>query len=59
MWRSRSGTCSWARPARSAVNIPGLTPEVMERLKPHLQLAETLGQLLSPARRWFRSVSWR
>lgn len=34
-------------PARSAVNIPGLTPEVMERLKPHLQLAETLGLLLS------------
>jgi D-3-phosphoglycerate dehydrogenase len=34
-------------PARSAVNIPGLTPEVMEQLKPHLQLAETLGQLLS------------
>ena len=34
-------------PARSAVNIPGLTPEVMERLKPHLQLAETLGHLLS------------
>jgi D-3-phosphoglycerate dehydrogenase / 2-oxoglutarate reductase len=34
-------------PARSAVNIPGLTPEVMERLRPHLQLAETLGLLLS------------
>ena len=34
-------------PARSAVNIPGLTPEVMEKLKPHLQLAETLGLLLS------------
>ena len=34
-------------PARSAVNIPGLTPEVMERLKPHLQLAETLGLLVS------------
>lgn len=34
-------------PARSAVNIPGLTPEVMELLKPHLQLAETLGLLLS------------
>jgi D-3-phosphoglycerate dehydrogenase len=33
-------------PARSAVNIPGLTPDVMERLKPHLQLAETLGKLL-------------
>ena len=34
-------------PARSAVNIPGLNAEVMERLKPHLQLAEILGQLLS------------
>ena len=34
-------------PARSAVNIPGLTPDVMERLKPHLQLAETLGLLIS------------
>ena len=34
-------------PARSAVNIPGLNAEVMEQLKPHLQLAETLGQLLS------------
>lgn len=35
------------QPARSAVNIPGLNAEVMERLKPHLQLAETLGQLVS------------
>ncbi|MEB3304828.1 MAG: phosphoglycerate dehydrogenase [Cyanobacteriota bacterium] len=34
-------------PARSAVNIPGLTPELLNQLKPHLQLAETLGQLLS------------
>ena len=34
-------------PARSAVNIPGLNAEVMEQLKPHLQLAEILGQLLS------------
>jgi D-3-phosphoglycerate dehydrogenase len=34
-------------PARSAVNIPGLTPDVLEQLKPHLQLAETLGQLIS------------
>ena len=33
-------------PARSAVNIPGLTPELLNQLKPHLQLAETLGQLL-------------
>jgi D-3-phosphoglycerate dehydrogenase len=34
-------------PARSAVNIPGLSSEVMEQLKPHLQLAETLAQLVS------------
>jgi D-3-phosphoglycerate dehydrogenase len=34
-------------PARSAVNIPGLTPELLNQLKPHLLLAETLGQLLS------------
>ena len=34
-------------PARSAVNIPGLNPEIMEKLKPHLQLAETLGLLSS------------
>ena len=34
-------------PARSAVNIPGLSAEIMERLKPHLQLAETLGLLIS------------
>ena len=33
-------------PARSAVNIPGLTPSVMEKLRPHLQLAETLGKLV-------------
>tara|TARA_B100000700_G_scaffold330992_1_gene460602 strand:+ start:1445 stop:3031 length:1587 start_codon:yes stop_codon:yes gene_type:complete len=33
------------QPARSAVNIPGLSSEIMERLKPHLQLAETLGFL--------------
>ena len=33
-------------PARSAVNIPGLTHEVIERLRPHLQLAETLGSLV-------------
>ncbi|WP_320663983.1 phosphoglycerate dehydrogenase [Prochlorococcus sp. MIT 1223] len=30
-------------PARSAVNIPGLSAEIMDSLKPHLQLAETLG----------------
>ena len=33
-------------PARSAVNIPGLTPDVMEKLRPYLQLAETLGTLV-------------
>ncbi|MCS6815130.1 MAG: phosphoglycerate dehydrogenase [Cyanobacteria bacterium] len=33
-------------PARSAVNIPGLSPEVMQRLRPYLQLAETLGNML-------------
>ncbi len=34
-------------PARSAVNIPGLSAEIMDRLKPHLQLSETLGLLVS------------
>ncbi|GAB4381061.1 MAG: phosphoglycerate dehydrogenase [Elainellaceae cyanobacterium] len=34
-------------PARSAVNIPGLRPDVMEKLRPYLQLAETLGDLVS------------
>jgi D-3-phosphoglycerate dehydrogenase len=33
-------------PARSAVNIPGLNPEVMEKLRPYLKLAETLGKLV-------------
>lgn len=33
-------------PARSAVNIPGLRPEVLEKLRPYLQLAETLGNLV-------------
>ncbi len=33
-------------PARSAVNIPGLTPDVMEKLRPYLQLSETLGTLV-------------
>lgn len=33
-------------PARSAVNIPGLRAEVMERLRPYLQLSETLGNLV-------------
>jgi D-3-phosphoglycerate dehydrogenase len=32
-------------PARSAVNIPGLTPDVMEKMRPYLRLAETLGNL--------------
>ncbi|HEY9663290.1 MAG TPA: phosphoglycerate dehydrogenase, partial [Allocoleopsis sp.] len=34
-------------PARSAVNIPGLRPDVMEKMRPYLQLAETLGDLVS------------
>ncbi|MBD2104851.1 phosphoglycerate dehydrogenase [Leptolyngbya sp. FACHB-261] len=34
-------------PARSAVNIPGLRPDVLQQLKPYLQLAETLGNLVS------------
>ncbi len=33
-------------PARSAVNIPGLTPDVMEKMRPYLKLAETLGTLV-------------
>ena len=33
--------------ARTAVNIPGLGPDIMDSLKPHLQLAETLGLLIS------------
>lgn len=33
-------------PARSAVNIPGLRPDLLEQLKPYLQLAETLGNLV-------------
>ena len=33
-------------PARSAVNIPGLSPDVMEKLRPYLRLAETLGNLV-------------
>ncbi len=32
-------------PARSAVNISGLYPDTMEKLRPYLQLAETLGNL--------------
>ncbi len=33
-------------PARSAVNIPGLNPNVIAQLKPYLELAETLGNLV-------------
>ncbi|NJN13693.1 MAG: phosphoglycerate dehydrogenase, partial [Richelia sp. RM1_1_1] len=33
-------------PARSAVNIPGLNPNVLEELKPYMELAETLGNLV-------------
>ncbi|MBD2772197.1 phosphoglycerate dehydrogenase [Iningainema tapete] len=33
-------------PARSAVNIPGLNPDVLQELKPYMQLAETLGKLV-------------
>lgn len=33
-------------PARSAVNIPGLRPELFEKLKPGLHLAETMGNFL-------------
>jgi D-3-phosphoglycerate dehydrogenase len=32
--------------AKSAVNIPGLRPDVLEKLRPYLQLAETLGNLV-------------
>ena len=34
-------------PARSAVNIPGISPDVMEELRPYMQLAETLGKFVS------------
>jgi len=33
-------------PARSAVNIPGISPDVIEKLRPYMQLAETLGNLV-------------
>jgi D-3-phosphoglycerate dehydrogenase / 2-oxoglutarate reductase len=33
-------------PARSAVNIPGLYPDAIEKLKPYLRLAETLGNMV-------------
>jgi D-3-phosphoglycerate dehydrogenase len=38
--------CCWGLPARSAVNIPGLRPELLKKLRPYLQLAETLGNLV-------------
>jgi D-3-phosphoglycerate dehydrogenase / 2-oxoglutarate reductase len=34
-------------PARSAVNIPGLRPDLLEKLRPYLDLSETLGNLVS------------
>ena len=34
-------------PARSAVNIPGMYPDTLKKLKPYLRLAETLGNLVS------------
>jgi len=34
-------------PARSAVNIPGLHPDVLEHMRPYLQLAELLGNVVS------------
>lgn len=34
-------------PARSAVNIPGLHPDVLESMRPYLQLAELLGNIVS------------
>ncbi|MGA0199902.1 MAG: NAD(P)-dependent oxidoreductase, partial [Prochlorotrichaceae cyanobacterium] len=34
-------------PARSAVNIPGLHPDVLESMRPYLQLAELLGNTVS------------
>lgn len=33
-------------PARSAVNIPGLRPDLLEKLRPYLTLAETLGNFV-------------
>ncbi|AFY70300.1 D-3-phosphoglycerate dehydrogenase [Thalassoporum mexicanum PCC 7367] len=33
-------------PAKTAVNIPGVGPEVWQKLKPYLQLAEMLGNLV-------------
>lgn len=33
------------RPARAAVNMPGLAPDVMARIEPYLKLAEKIGSL--------------
>jgi len=33
-------------PARSAVNIPGLYPDILEKMRPYLELAEVLGNLV-------------
>ncbi|MDC0831655.1 3-phosphoglycerate dehydrogenase [Leptolyngbya valderiana BDU 20041] len=33
-------------PARSAVNIPGLYPDALDKLRPYLELAETLGTMV-------------
>jgi len=33
--------------ARTAENIPGLSPDIMDSLKTHMQLAETMGLLIS------------
>jgi D-3-phosphoglycerate dehydrogenase len=47
-------------PARSAVNIPGLRPDLLEKLKPYLQLAETLGNLVGQlAEGWIESLDVR
>lgn len=35
------------RPARAAVNMPGLAPDVMARIAPYLKLAEKIGSLHS------------
>lgn len=34
-------------PARSAVNIPGLRADALEKMRPYMQLAETLGNFVS------------
>lgn len=35
------------RPARAAVNMPGLAPDMMAQIEPYLKLAETIGSLHS------------